>query len=88
VRQKRINSKENYPVVYVAYDNALVYAKWAGRRLPTEAEFGARGGLSGKTYPSAATEGGQLRRGGALRWKCSAVGYSVHDWHHIISILS
>ena len=47
-----IKGREQHPVVHVAWDDAVAYLKWAGKELPTEAqyEFAARGGLDRKHY--------------------------------------
>lgn len=52
-----ILGKEHFPVVHIAYQDALAYADWKGHRLPTEAEYeyASRGGLNGEKYASGAT---------------------------------
>jgi len=75
--ESNITGKENYPVVHVCYEDAMAYCKWAGKRLPTEAEweYAAQGKQPGLKY----YWGNELKPGGKWMANIYQGDFPSHD---------
>jgi formylglycine-generating enzyme required for sulfatase activity len=74
-RYRAVHDYRPDPFVLVTFDDAVACARWAGRRLPTEAEWekAMRAGVSGKIFPCGDVDPGDLERAGRTSSSCGTI---------------
>ncbi len=84
--ERAVEGRENEPAVQIAFEDALAYARWLGRDLPTEAEweYAARGGLVGQPY----AWGTEAAPGGVQRANAWQGVFPVYDEARTVSTAS